>query len=94
MPTTPPSINPVDFTGVLTITTRRGSVTMQGSGNVDMQAGTFIDTGTILGGTGRFRGVSGRFTSQGSFNVQTNSLNGTITGIIFGAHHRHHRQHP
>jgi hypothetical protein len=94
MRTTPPGVSPIDFTGALTITTRHGSVTMQGTGNVDVKAGTFSDTGTIIGGTGRFRGVSGNFTSQGSFNLLTDTLNGTFTGTISGAHHKHHQHHP
>jgi hypothetical protein len=93
--TTLPGINPIDFNGPLTITTRHGTVTLQGSGNVDVKAGTFTDIGTITGGTGRFRGASGTFTSQGSFNVAAGSLSGSFTGTIFGrgAHHPHHGRH-
>jgi hypothetical protein len=93
---TPPGINPIDFTGTLTITTRHGSVTAQGAGDVDVKAGTFTDTGTITGGTGRFRGVSGTFTSQGAFDVLTGSVNGTFAGTISGrgAHHQHRGHHP
>ena len=96
MRSTPPGGNPIDFSGPLTIVTKHGSVTAQGTGNVDVKAGTFTDTGTITGGTGRFRGVSGTFTSQGSFNVAAASLNGTFTGTISGrgAHHAFHRHHP
>jgi hypothetical protein len=95
MRSTPPGVNPIDFTGPLTITTRHGSVTTQGAGNVDVKAGTFTDTGTITGGTGRFRGVSGSFTSQGTFNLLTGGLNGTFAGTIFGrgAHHKHNGHH-
>jgi hypothetical protein len=93
---TPPGGNPIDFTGALTITTKQGSVTMQGTGDVDVKAGTFTDAGTITGGTGRFRGVSGTFTSQGSFDVLAGILNGSFTGTISGrgAHHASHRHHP
>src|SRR5262249_9004516 len=66
---TPPGVNPIDFSGTLTVVTRQGTVTMQGTGIVDVKAGTFTDTGTIIGGTRKFKGVSGIFTSQGSFNV-------------------------
>jgi hypothetical protein len=87
---TPPGGNPIDFTGALTITTRHGTVTAQGAGFVDVKAGTFTDTGTITGGTGRFRGASGTFTSQGSFNVLAGSLSGSFTGTISGrGAHRH-----
>jgi hypothetical protein len=91
---TPPGGNPIDFSGPLTITTRHGTVTLQGSGNVDVRAGTFTDSGTITGGTGRFRGASGSFTSQGTFNIAAGSLNGSFTGTISGRgahHHTHHR---
>jgi hypothetical protein len=92
---TPPGVNPIDFSGTLTITTRHGSVTTQGAGDVDVKAGTFTDSGTITGGTGRFRGVSGTFTSQGAFDVLTGNLNGSFAGTIVGrgAHHTHHGHH-
>jgi hypothetical protein len=92
MRSTPPGGNPINFTGLVTITTKHGSVIAQGSGNVDVKAGTFSDSGTIIGGTGRFRGASGSFTSQGSFNIAAGSLAGTFTGTISGrgAHHPHH----
>jgi hypothetical protein len=88
---TPPGGNPIEFSGPLTITTKHGTVTMEGSGDVDVRAGTFSDSGTITGGTGRFRGVSGTFTSQGTFNIAAGSLNGSFTGTISGrgAHHQH-----
>jgi hypothetical protein len=90
---TPPGVNPIDFTGPLTIITAHGTVTTQGAGTVDVKAGTFTDVGTITGGTGRFKEASGNFSSQGSFNVQTDSLSGLFTGTISGpsAHHIPHR---
>jgi hypothetical protein len=95
MRSTPPGGNPIDFSGALTIITRHGSVTAQGTGSVDVRAGTFTDTGTITGGTGRFRGASGTFTSQGAFNIAAGSLSGSFTGTILGrgAHHASHRHH-
>jgi hypothetical protein len=90
MRSTAPGVNPIDFSGTLTVMTKQGMVTMQGTGMVDVKAGTYIDTGTIIGGTHKFKGVSGNFTSQGSFNVLTGSLNGTFTGTIFGrGAHKH-----
>jgi hypothetical protein len=92
---TPPGVNPIDFSGTLTIMTRHGNVTMEGTGMVDVMAGTFTDTGTITGGTRKFKGVSGSFTSQGSFDVLTGSLNGTFMGTIFGHRaHKHQGHHP
>jgi hypothetical protein len=88
-------VNPIDFSGTLTVMTKKGNVIMQGTGMVDVKAGTFTDTGTIAGGTGKFKGVSGTFASQGSFNVQTGSLAGTFTGTIFGrGAHKHAGHHP
>jgi hypothetical protein len=92
---TAPGVNPIDFSGTLTVMTNHGKVTMQGTGMVDVKAGTFTDTGTITGGTGKFKGVSGNFTSQGSFNVLTGSLNGSLAGTIFGrGAHKHPGHHP
>jgi hypothetical protein len=87
---TPPGINPIEFSGPLTVMTPHGTVSMQGAGMVDVQAGTFTDTGTITGGTGKFRGASGTFTSQGSFDVLTGRLNGSFLGTLVGRQAHHH----
>src|SRR5262249_39093032 len=92
---TPPGVNPIDFSGTLTVVTRQGTVTMQATGMVDVKAGTFTDAGTIIGGTRKFKGVAGNITSRGSFNGQTQSLNGSFTGSLFGrGAHKHQGKHP
>jgi hypothetical protein len=89
---TAPGVNPIEFLGPLTITTPRGSVTTQGFGMIDVQKGTFLESGTITGGTGKFQGATGNFMAQGSFNVVTHVLNGIIAGTISG-HGSHQMPH-
>jgi hypothetical protein len=96
-----PSLTLFDASGTLTITTKHGSVNTTGNmGSVDitnlstMHSGTFNDSGTISGGTGQFKGVSGNFTISGTFDAISQSATGTITGTIMGgkAHHgKHHK---
>jgi hypothetical protein len=89
---TAPGVNPIEFLGPLTITTPQGNVTTQGFGMIDVRAGTFLESGTITGGTGKFKGATGNFTTLGSFNLVTHALNGVITGTISG-HGSHQTPH-
>jgi hypothetical protein len=94
--TSEPSINVFDVAGTLTIKTKHGLVnTASNAGSVDITnlkstgSGTFMDTGTISGGTGQYKGVTGNFTINGTFSALTESATGTLTGTISG--HRKHR---
>jgi hypothetical protein len=68
------------YTGVLTITTRSGTVTINDSGILNPATGEFFEMEPIVGGTGRFKHVTGLLTAQG---VETpTGFNGTLTGSI------------
>jgi hypothetical protein len=89
--------NVFDFAGSLSITTKHGTVNTTDTGSVDIKALTFTDNGTILGGTGKFKGTTGMFTVNGTVNIIAQSISGTITGTITGplhAHHHPHHHHP
>ena len=76
---------------ILLITTNHGTATTVNTGTADMSAGTFFESGTIIGGTGAFHGMSGSFTINGTF-TWPNMITGTLTGAIAGPgmHHGHH----
>jgi hypothetical protein len=72
----------LSYTGLLTITTRRGTLTLRDTGIFDTAAGLFSSRDVIVGGTGLFTGVTGHlfFTGTG-----TSSLDSQATGeICFG----------
>jgi len=68
------------YTGVLTITTRRGVVTIHDSGIFDAVKGTFFEMDTVVSGTGAFAGATGLLTSQGT--AGPTGFSGTLTGSI------------
>ena len=41
-----------------------------------------VETATIIGGTGRFAGARGSFTTDGCSNLATGETSGTISGTI------------
>ena len=68
------------YTGVLTITTRRGGVIIHDSGIFDVIKGTFFEMDQVVSGTGRFEDATGLLTSQGT--ASTTGFSGTLTGSI------------
>jgi hypothetical protein len=68
------------YTGVLTITTRRGVVTIHDSGIFDAMKATFFELDTVVSGTGAFTDATGLLTSQGT--ASTTGFSGTLTGSI------------
>jgi hypothetical protein len=71
------------YTGVLTITTRRGVVTIHDAGIFDAVKGTFFEVDTVVSGTGAFHEATGMLTSQGTAGAT--GFQGTLTGSICGA---------
>jgi hypothetical protein len=72
------------ITGTLTITTKQGKVTIQDRGTLLGLTGAFTDSGTITGGTGRFKGVTGTIFVQGTVNLMSRTVSATLTGMICG----------
>jgi hypothetical protein len=74
------SADGVLYTGVLTITTRSGTVTIDDFGVLNPTTGEFFELEQVVSGTGRFKHMTGTLTSQG---VQTMSgFAGTLTGTL------------
>jgi hypothetical protein len=76
------------FDGKATAFVAHGSVTISLDGSLTVHAGgslTFVGTGRVTGGTGRYRGAKGSFTftgaspSAGAGHVDTFQYTGTIT---------------
>ncbi len=68
------------YTGLLTITTRAGVLTLRDSGVLNTTNGTFFEVDEIVSGTKRYRNVTGALSSQG---VATGTgFSGTIGGAI------------
>jgi hypothetical protein len=93
-----------DFAGTSTfVIPRHGSVSTTDTGSVDavIPGGALTLTGTVTGGTGAFRGVTGSFTANGvwagdgspygTINFFAESFRGTLTGFLSGPPRRHHR---
>lgn len=75
-----PTPDTLVYTGVLTITTRSGSVTIHDRGILDNATGRFFEFDPIVSGTGKYRKAAGLFTSQG-FATGTGFI-GTLTGAL------------
>lgn len=68
------------YTGVLTITTKSGTVTIDDFGVLNPATGQFFEIEQVVSGTGRFKHITGTLTSQG---VQTmTGFTGTLTGML------------
>jgi hypothetical protein len=83
--------NGILYTGVLTITTRSGTVTIHDSGVLNPTTGEFFEIDQVVGGTGRFKHVTGLLTSQGTETVVNGipTFIGTLTGSICRANEGH-----
>ena len=70
----------VMYTGVLTITTRSGTVQIRDYGILNPITGQFSEIEQVIGGTGRFKHLSGMLVSQG---IQTaTGFSGTLVGTL------------
>jgi hypothetical protein len=69
----------LSYSGLLTITTRRGSLTTRDTGIFDTAAGLFSSRDTIVSGTGIFAGASGHLFFSGT---GTSTFESTATGEI------------
>jgi hypothetical protein len=73
----PPST--LSYSGLLTITTRHGTLTTRDTGIFDTAAGLFSSRDTIVSGTGIFAGATGHIFFHGT---GTTSFESTATGEI------------
>jgi hypothetical protein len=77
------------YTGVLVITTRKGTVTIEDRGLFNTVTGAFFELEQVVAGTGKFKHATGMLTSQG-FATGT-GFSGTITGMICRGDHEEDR---
>jgi hypothetical protein len=78
----------VMYTGVLTITTRSGTVQIRDSGVLNPLTGQFTEIEQVIGGTGRFKHLAGLLVSQG---MQTaTGFSGTLVGTLCHFNEGHH----
>jgi len=72
-----------DYVGILIITTKHATLTLQDQGHLNPATGEFTDQLTVEGGTGRFAGATGSVFDHGTVNFQTGSLaTDVFTGLI------------
>ena len=72
--------NSVMYTGVLTITTKSGTVVIHDSGILNPMTGEFSEVEQVVSGTGRFKHLTGMLVSQG-FETAT-GFSGTLVGTL------------
>lgn len=75
-----PTTTTVLYTGVLTVTTASGTVTIQDRGVLDQATFRYFELESIVSGTGSFLNATGWLTSQG-FATGT-GFSGTLTGAV------------
>ncbi len=68
------------YEGILVITAPAGELILEDEGQLDVAAGTFTDTATIVGGTGPLADLSGTLSFEGTIEGLT--LHGTGSGTI------------
>jgi hypothetical protein len=81
--TTPTQSYPGYTDAVIRITTPRGNAVTVNTGFADTVAGTFVNSGKIVGGTGMFKGATGRFFISSSFTAPS-TITGSLIGFIAG----------
>jgi len=70
----------VMYTGILTVTTRSGTVQIRDYGILNPMTGAFSEIEQVIGGTGRFKHLTGMVVSQG---IQTaTGFSGTLVGTL------------
>ena len=70
------------FSGVFTVTTSTGAATFDTSGAVNTVTGSYVETFSLVSGTGSFEGASGTLVSTG-FETAT-GFSGTLRGALCG----------
>jgi hypothetical protein len=70
------------FTGTLTVTTNRGTLTADLSGTLDLATGAFTATTTSIAGTGKLQGATGTLVFNGAENLVTGAFTEVISGEI------------
>jgi hypothetical protein len=81
-----PAVEPastLSYSGLLTITTSRGSLTTRDTGIFDTAAGLFASRDIVVGGTGVFAGATGHLLITGT---GTSSFESDVSGEICLAH--------
>jgi hypothetical protein len=73
----------LSYSGLLTITTHHGTLTMRDTGIFDTAAGLFASRDVIVGGTGIFAGATGHVFFHGT---GTTSFDSAVAGEICLAH--------
>jgi hypothetical protein len=73
----------LSYSGLLTITTHRGTLTLRDTGIFDTAAGLFASRDVIVGGTGIFEGATGHVFFSGT---GTSEFDSTALGEICLAH--------
>lgn len=81
-----PTATTVLYTGVLTVTTASGTLTLHDRGLLDQSTFRYFELESVVSGTGSFLNATGWLTSQG-FDVGT-GFSGTLTGAICKADDR------
>lgn len=81
-----PTATTLLYTGVLTVTTASGTLTLHDRGLLDQATGRFFELESVVSGTGSFLNATGWLTSQG-FDVGT-GFSGTLTGAVCRADDR------
>jgi len=80
LPGVPPTT--LSYTGVLTISTRRGTVTTTDVGLLDQANLVFTEIDTVQGGTGEFAGATGTWLISGPVIDNGTGFRGDITGEL------------
>lgn len=68
------------YTGELVITTREGSITLRDAGVLNGATGAFFELQDAVGGTKKYKRVTGMLTSQGT--ATGTGFSGTLTGEL------------
>ena len=72
----------VDYTGVLTVTTKHGTITFATQGTINFATGQFSETDRITAGTGAFAGATGTLTLAGALKADGSGFLSTISGQV------------
>lgn len=71
------------YAGVVVITTKHGTLTLDDAGLFNLVTGVFSSHSTVAGGTGRFAGATGDLYFAGIVDLVSGSFTDEISGEIF-----------